>query len=147
MFKFESFTEQVMACFMLGFPLVGLLLLAVLAGMIWRKTWAWIDDAEPGRNPVLELLAKLRGWTQYTTQGTSTTYFWWKDKTGDSKPDVLFPFMAVAFCTPLATYLGIKFYPVLLVALTLVLIAYVARFARRHRKLFDKHLKDPEAHK
>ncbi|MEQ4254280.1 hypothetical protein [Pseudomonas syringae] len=143
--RFQSFPEQLMGFFMLGFPLVTLLMLGVLGGLIWAKTWGWIDDSKPGRNPVLELMARLRGWVPYTTEHGG--YFWWKDKEGATKCDVVFAYAFTAFLLPLATFLSIKFYPVLLTALTLLLLAYVARFARRHKKLFDKHLKDPEAHK
>ncbi|MGN8104669.1 hypothetical protein [Pseudomonas sp. 22072] len=143
--RFESFPEQLMACFMLGFPVVGLLLGAVLFGLVWRKAWAWIDDAEAGRNPVLEFLARLRGWTPYTTGGAG--YQWWKDKKDSTHTEVVLPFLGAFFFTPLAIFLGIKLYPLVVAALTLVAVAFVARFARRHKKLFDKHLKDPEAHK
>jgi hypothetical protein len=143
--RFDSFPEQLMAFFMLGFPLAALLMLAVLGGLVWSKAWAWIDDSEPGRNPVNDMLARLRGWTPYTTE--SGSYFWWKDKKGETKCDVIFAYAFTTLLLPLATFLSIKFYPLLLTVLTLLLLAYVARFARRHKKLFDKHLKDPEAHK
>lgn len=143
--RFESFPDQLMGFFMLGFPFAALLMLAVLGGLIWTKTWAWIDDSKPGRNPVTELMARLRGWSPYTTE--HSVYLWWKDKEGETKCDVIFDYVFTAFWLPLAAFLSIKFYPVLLTVLTLLLLAYVARFARRHKKLFDKHLKDPEAHK
>ena len=141
-----TFSEQVFVCFMSGFVTAGAFMLAVLGGKVWRHTWAWIDDSEEGRNPILESLAKLRGWTQYTTEGSSK-YLWWKDKKGETQADVLLPFAFADFFAPLAVFLSIRLYPVLLTVLTLLVIAYVARFARRHKKLFDKHLKDPEAHK
>lgn len=143
--RFGSFSEQLMACFMLGFPVAGLVLGAVVIGLVWRKAWAWIDDAEAGRNPVLEFMARLRGWTPYTTEGNG--YQWWKDKKDSTQTEVLLPFLGLFFFSPLAVFLAIKLYPVVMAALTLVAVAFVARFARRHKKLFDKHLKDPEAHK
>lgn len=143
--KFENLPEQLMAVFMLGFPVAGLLIGAVLLGLAWRKALAWIDDAEAGRNPVLEFMARLRGWTPYTTEGNG--YQWWKDKKGSTQTEVLLPFLGLFFFSPLAVFLAIKLYPVVMAAMTLVAVAFVARFARRHKKLFDKHLKDPEAHK
>jgi hypothetical protein len=44
-------------------------------------------------------------------------------------------------------FTGLWLYPLTLTGATLCLVAFLARFARRHKKLFDKHLKDPEAHK
>ncbi|MBD8680330.1 hypothetical protein [Pseudomonas sp. CFBP 13719] len=142
----EEFGGQVAVCMVAGGICFVLMMLSVLAGKVWAHTWAWIDDGKPGRNPVLELMARLRGWTPYTTEG-SGQYLWWKDKKGESQPDVLLFFFPIAILGPLVAFLSLKFYPLLLTVLTLAVIAYVARFARRHRKLFDKHLKDPEAHK
>ena len=142
----ESLPGQLLACLLVGVACFCAMLLIVGLGKVWRHVWGWIDDSEPGRNPVLEFMARLRGWTQYDTEGSSK-YLWWKDKKGESQPDVLLFFFPITIFAPLAIYLGITLYPLLLTALTLLVVAYVARFARRHRKLFDKHLKDPEAHK
>jgi hypothetical protein len=144
--EFESLPVQLFGCLILGVALFVAMLLTVGLGKLWRNVWGWIDDSEPGRNPVLEFLARLRGWTPYTTEGYSK-YLWWKDKKGEQRPDVLLFFFPITMFAPLAIYLSIKLYPVLLTFVTLAVVAYVARFARRHRKLFDKHLKDPEAHK
>jgi hypothetical protein len=135
----ETFVGQAVACLVSGYGTAGLVLLAVLIGELWRHSWAWIDDSEPGRNPVLDRLAKLRGWAP--EEGGR-----WIDKKGDRKYGALFLPCTIAFASPLSIFLGIKLYPFLLAAICLFLIAYVARFARRHKKLFDKHLKDPKAH-
>ncbi|MDQ3203922.1 MAG: hypothetical protein M3Q94_17440 [Pseudomonadota bacterium] len=145
--ELESLPVQLFGCLMLGVALFAAMLLTVGMGKLWRHVWAWVDDSEPGRNPVLEFMARLRGWTPYDTKGISSTYLWWKGKKGEQQPDVLLMFFPITIFAPLAIYLSVKLYPVLLTALTLMVVAYVARFARRHRKLFDKHLKDPEAHK
>ena len=136
----ETFFGQALACLVAGYGTAGLVLLAVLLGKLWRHSWAWIDDSEPGRNPVLDKLAKLRGWTPDDSGR-------WTDKKGESKYDALFLPVAIAFAVPLSIFLGVRLYPFLLAAICLFLIAYVARFARRHKKLFDKHLTDPAAHK
>ncbi|MEE5088416.1 hypothetical protein V2J74_27050 [Pseudomonas alliivorans] len=141
----EEFGIHFVMSFMAGVFCFVLMMFSVLAGKIWAHTWAWIDDGKPGRNPVLELMARLRGWKPHTSEG-SGQYLWWKDRKGETQSDVLLFFFPVAVFGPLVIFLSLKFYPVLLTALTLAAIAYVARFSRRHKKLFDKHLKDPEAH-
>jgi hypothetical protein len=40
-----------------------------------------------------------------------------------------------------------RLWPLALFCIALLAVAHVSRFARRHKKLFDKHVKDPEAHK
>jgi len=142
----QEISTQLFACLLVGVFCFVLMMLLVLAGKIWAHTWAWIDDGKPGRNPVLELMARLRGWKPHTSEG-SGQYLWWKDRKGETQSDVLLFFFPVSVFGPLAIFISIKLYPVLLTALALAAIAYVARFSRRHKKLFDKHLKDPEAHK
>ena len=93
--RFGSFPEQLMTCFMLGFPVAGLVLGAVVLGLVWRKAWAWIDDAEAGRNPVLEFMARLRGWTPYTTEGSG--YQWWKDKKDSTQTRFYCRFLGCSF--------------------------------------------------
>ncbi len=138
---------QLLACLLLGVACFILMLIVVGVGKAWRHAWAWVDDSEPGRNPVLETLAKLRGWTQYDPNCGSSKCLWWTDRKGETKTDAVLFFFPLIVGAPLAIYLSIKLYPLLVAALTLLAVAFVARFARRHKKLFDKHLKDPKAHK
>ncbi len=76
----ETIPAQLLACLASGLFLAISFGLVVLLGKAWRHAWAWIDDSRPGRNPVLELMARLRGWTPWDTQGSSSIYLWWKDK-------------------------------------------------------------------
>ncbi|MBF8732838.1 MULTISPECIES: hypothetical protein [Pseudomonas] len=143
----ETIPAQLLACLASGLFLAISFGLVVLLGKAWRHAWAWIDDSRPGRNPVLELMARLRGWTPWDTQGSSSIYLWWKDKKGETKTDAFSWLFFIAFWVPLSIYLVVKLYALALFVASLVAIAFVARFARRHKKLFDKHIKDPEAHK
>lgn len=68
-------------------------------------------------------------------------------KKGETKTDAFSWLFFIAFWVPLSIYLVVKLYALALFVASLVAIAFVARFARRHKKLFDKHIKDPEAHK
>ena len=47
---------------------------------------------------------------------------------------------------PIISLLAFKFYHVLIPILSLFLLAHLARFARRHKKMFDDHVKDKDAH-
>jgi len=143
----ESITAQLLACAVAGVALAVACGLIILLGKAWRHAWGWIDDSEPGRNPVLELIARLRGWTTFETKGTTSTYLWWKDKKGETRTDPFIDLFLVVLFTPLSIYLVFKLYALALFVVSLLAIAFVARFARRHKKLFDKHIKDPEAHK
>ena len=44
-------------------------------------------------------------------------------------------------------FAAVIFYPITLTILTFMLISYIARMGIRHRKLFDKHTEDKDAHK
>lgn len=49
--------------------------------------------------------------------------------------------------TPLIALCLFKVYPLTICALVLLLVLYLARFARRNKKMFDEHAKDKNAHK
>lgn len=109
----------------------------------WAWSWAWIDDAKPPKsNPLISFSMRCMGW--------EICDYLWKFKKGDLKSDgecgFFFPLLALIFGPTLAV-LAVTIYPVTLAAVTLLLLARLARFARRHKKLFDKHVKDPGAHK
>lgn len=109
----------------------------------WAWSWAWIDDAKaPRTNPLIKFVMHLRGYDDGD---------WvWKFRKGDKKSDgesgFFYPLLAL-LVGPLFVVTAVTIYPVTLAALTLFLLARLARFARRHKKLFDKHIKDPDAHK
>ena len=48
---------------------------------------------------------------------------------------------------PLVLLFSFKVYPLTLASITIVLIAYTVRFARRNKKMFDLHVTDKGAHK
>ena len=51
-----------------------------------------------------------------------------------------------AFFLMCVGYVAVLFYPVTLSILTLMLISYIARIGIRHRKLFDMHTENKDAH-
>ncbi len=53
----------------------------------------------------------------------------------------------VASLSPILFLFAFKVYPLTLAIITIVLIAFTARFARRNKKMFDSHVKDKDAHK
>ena len=114
-------------------------------GIQWA--WSWVDDSEIGkRNWIVRKIAHWRG---YEDRDTYISSFLYTDKSGDMS-DGSNPFFLVAFVTsiiPMTLVLSINFYPVALSVLTLTLIAHVARFSRRHKKIFDEHVKDKSVHK
>lgn len=105
--------------------------------------WAWIDDAKaPRSNPLISFVMHRRGYTD----GDWLWRFRKGDKKSDGKSGFFYPLLALLL-SPLFVVTAVTIYPVTLAALTLFLLARLARFARRHKKLFDKHIKDPDAHK
>ena len=55
-------------------------------------------------------------------------------------------FFAVVFILACAGYWAVVFYPVTLSVLLLALLSFLARMAVRHRKMFDEHVEDKDAH-
>ncbi|PRA53200.1 MULTISPECIES: hypothetical protein [Pseudomonas] len=120
----------------------------IVGSKVWQLTWNWIDDDESRVecNPLVFAVMRRLG---YTRDRDSTSYPYQKgdgEKISDGSLAVVLPLFLLLVC-PLAIVVGFRLYPLVIAAITLFLIARLARFARRHKKLFDKHLKDPEAHK
>lgn len=136
----ENLPGQFLLACMAGVVLWVVLLVSVGLGRAWSLTWAWIDDCEAEGNPVNNWLAKVRGWQP-------AEYGGWRDKKRERHYDPILLFFPITLGGPAVVFLSIKFYPIALAVLTLVALAHVARFARRNKKLFDKHIKDPSAHK
>lgn len=111
---------------------------AVRAGLLW------VDDRQPqGPWPMAQLIAKAMGYKE-----SSHSYKFEKEgKEDQGNADILGKAAVVVGCIPMAVCLTVMFYPIVLSLALLYAIAHTARFARRHKKLFDKHVKDPEAHK
>jgi hypothetical protein len=109
----------------------------------WAWTWAWVDDSKaPKKNPLINLAMSRMGWGEGD--------WLWSYKKGSHNSDggrgFFFPLIALILLPPFISS-AIAVYPITLAVFLAYLIARLARFARRHKKLFDKHLKDPEAHK
>lgn len=114
-----------------------------LLSWVWAWSWAWIDDSKaPRANPLIGAVMRSMGWGDgdwlyiYKKQG----------KGSDGERAFFFPLISLLF-GPLLAVLAVKLYAVTLTFVTLYLLARLARFARRHKKLFDKHIADPDAHK
>lgn len=136
-------TPQVyLALFMLGVVLFLSFYLLAWLSCVARKAWLWVDDAKTDAPyPVTLLIAQLLGYKH-----SGGAQFYKGCRTKDSC-DLLGMVALMFLAGPLAIYLAFQFYPVVLSLALLYAIAHTARFARRHKKLFDKHIKDPEAHK
>ena len=113
----------------------------------WVWIWAWMDDSKSSkRNP---LIKKVNKWRGLEPGGGVCAKHGYEDKDGNKKDGeggFFYPFLALLF-GPTALLLMFMLYPLTLSVVTGFAIAHLARFARRHKKLFDKHLKNPEAHK
>lgn len=145
--------EYIILTFFASLALSSLWLIAVLSAYVWGWIWAWVDDGKrPKRNSLLSLSMRAQGWS-VSEPGNSWAYRK-GDKTegydrregSDGEAGFFYPLLALCF-GPWVIAASILFYPVALAIATAFALAHVARFARRHKKLFDKHVGDPDAHK
>jgi hypothetical protein len=59
-----------------------------------------------------------------------------------------YPCLVVAsFFAPMVCLFAVTAYPITIGVLTVLLLAHLARFSRRHKKMFDEHIEDKNAHK
>jgi hypothetical protein len=106
--------------------------------------WAWVDDSKVGsKNLIIDFLTKRAGYTDrdscvfpyYTPDGDSADGTW-----------LFVRALLITSLAPMLSVLCVKFYPVALFALLFLALAWATRFSRRHKKLFDKHIVDKDAH-
>lgn len=139
-------TQLVHCAFGLG-VLLGLVWVAAYGlGWVWAWTWAWIDDRKtPSQNPLIEFAMAKMGWEKAHNRSIFI-YRKGSDGCSDGACGFFYPLVAIAVA-PASITLMILLYPLTLSIFLACLLARLARFARRHKKLFDKHIKDPDAHK
>lgn len=128
----------------LGLALCMLWIFVAIGSSVWCWVWAWIDDAEaPKENRLMAFIMIKRGYTRRDSE----CYPWEKDRSlSDGSGAFYIPLVALTVA-PSFIVVAFLLYPVTIGAFTLYLLARLARFARRHKKLFDKHIADPDAHK
>jgi len=112
--------------------------------------WAWIDDAEiSSDNFMIYKGMEILG---YSLDNEDNGFRYYKGESyyrtkikSDGVKIMLVP-MTIFVITPFITLISIQFYNVSLVIGTVLGIFYLARFARRNKKMFDTHTKDKNAH-
>lgn len=133
--------------------LIIITVVGILSISIYNQAWAWIDDKEEtDRNFIISKLYDTGDWKYY---GGYWRYYKgnsYKERTDqcDTVEEGINRVMVLTYLllfTPISILLLAKIYIITLTLLLLGVIAYLTRFARRHKKLFDKHVVDKEAHK
>ena len=127
----------------------GALALAWVAGLIFsrggQRAWAWVDDAKAAKNnPLLVFVAKCFG---YECDGSSYHQYRHHTRRDSLGADIFFwwPMLALA-ALPMTLLVMLNLYPITLMAAGAYLMAQLARYSRRHKKAFDKHVDDKVAH-
>ena len=124
-----------------------ILAIAWLAGLvlirIGYRAWAWVDDSEPPKiNPFIKWLMHKDGWVE---RASCDYPFIREGEISDGIYIKIRVFFAAALL-PVIAVLALQFYPVTLAMATMYAIAHLARYARRHKKVFDEHVADKKAH-
>lgn len=142
---------------------------------VCQWVWSWVDDGEMSSVNWLCEKTRLTKWKYpvYNAHGDclrrkrdrgDKPFGYAKDKKNKNKgvsgliegKDYVYsfnlsttclPFMFSLLALPMAALIAFKLYPVTLFIGTSIAVAYLSRFARRSKKLFDKHVTDKDAHK
>ncbi|HGN4787834.1 TPA: hypothetical protein ACKTE9_001491 [Pseudomonas aeruginosa] len=134
--------------FILGVVLAFLWAFAVFLAWAWGRAWAWIDDSKPPRHNFLtRRVMVLLGFKLQDDPWPAYQYRHLKNNFGSDGHIGFFAPILIAITSPSLLLLSFDIYPFTICGLTLFAVAHLARFARRHKKLFDKHIADPNAHK
>ena len=113
---------------------------------VGQWAWAWVDDAKVHKgNLIVGFLAKKYG---FVDDGDKELYYHHPVIGGHGEGFI--PFvgtLGVTSLIPVCLVVTFNFYPIVLSVLLFFVFAMLARFSRRHKKLFDKHIEDKDAHK
>lgn len=157
-----------------GVTIAALWLVAYILCWIGQWAWAWVDDDEIDSSNWLAGKIHFSKWKYpvYNNYGigleeavkeNKKPFGYAKDKKHENKSigkltegvdykyshSVGGGIITLSFLTsllPILFVVSLHFYPIVLAVLILATIAWVARFSRRHKKLFDKHIQDKDAH-
>ena len=128
---------------------------------IGQRAWAWVDDSEAGDNWFYsKIISSFKGRHKYTVRwANGKIYGYIKNKAdhgkhfGDVNESEIrgqFTFISLTFLIPMFSPIialgAFKLYPITLSIAVLCAVAYLARFTRRNKKMFDEHTKDKNAH-
>lgn len=127
-------------------------LVAYILCWVGQWAWAWVDDSKAGENNLIVKLILEKIFEFKFEQNPGYKYVkdiaWVKGgKKSEYRELYVFKFCFMTASIPLFIVLTLDFYYVALTIASISLLAILARFARRHKKLFDKHIVDKEAHK
>lgn len=136
---------------LIGLGLAGIWVLSFLVSLIWCEVWGWVDERKVAyNNPLLNIVAQLWGGWKTSPPEHRRSWLYYKGVDFENKTaytDDVTGVIPPTFFLLLASPLLIIFYEVALFIGTGILIAHLARFARRHKKMFDSHVTDKDAHK
>ncbi len=128
----------------IGVCIAALLFVAYILTWLGQWAYAWMDDSEPANyNLLIKKIAFMQGYTGIDGDG---------DYVGHPKREWSMgcvPFLLAVLLSallPMAVVLFLKFLFPALVALGFIAAAHLSRFCIRHKKLFNKHVANPNAH-
>jgi len=131
----------------LGFVLAVCVLLFLIGSAVTQRAWAFVDDSKVGNNNfAMVKICSLFG-LKPNSEGSCWNY---SNEKNDKKSDGDVPLLKVllfSFLSPIFVLLAYKAYVITLFIFTLLILMFIARMAFRGKKLFNKHIKDKDAHR
>ena len=134
----------------IGGCLAAAWILAYLFSWIGCWAWAWVDDSKaPKSNPIIAWFMYKLGWKDresdcFRFKRQSKQRKHWEDISDGSCVIVGGLIISAAF--PMGSLIAFKFYPIAIGIVIAYGVAHLARYSRRHKKVFDEHVEDKKAH-
>lgn len=126
-----------------GLSLAGIWVALYPLSWLGAWVWSWVDETKmPHNNPILSFIARRFGY--YTDP--EDLYWDYRHKNKPNIDDGV-RFFLVPLLILLASPPFIIFYELTFFVVSGIVVAHLARFARRHRKMFDEHVADKGVHK
>jgi len=137
---------------LIGASCAGLLFLTIVLSGIVQRLYGFVNDSDRSDyNFIIKRICKVFGlkptngcWSFDACKGSG----WISDSSGESAGDlplVISFLSALAF--PLLALIAFKLYALTLSIFLFIALMFLARIVVRGKKLFNKHIKDKDAHK
>lgn len=131
---------------------IGIYLLVILLGMFSTWLWNFIDDFDKPlrQNMVVRFGMRVIGFEPHPTPTSLRTGYQRIGSTSGEEYDsdnFIWVGGFLVFGTPAAIAVTKAYSQFVLSIAICVAVVFMARFMRRHKKLFDRHVADKDAHK
>jgi len=129
-----------------GVAIAAMWIVAYFLCWCCQWAWAWVDDEEVGNENLWVTFLAVKVW-KLELRNSGADYPYYGSSWGSSDGiEAYCGSLIISALAPVFFVWCFNFYVVVLFVLSLIFLMQLTRFARRQKKLFDKHVTNKEIH-